>query len=267
MCASFNSKITGAYNENITGVRVVKALGREDENLREFGQLTGQMYRSSYRAAWLSALFLPTVQIISAFALGGIVWYGGLQAQVGLLTIGGIQAFVSYITFMMWPIQDLARVYAEMQHSIASAERMFSLIDAVPEVRDRPGAIDPGTIHGDIEFDHVDFYYEDEKPVLKDFTLKVRRGETIALVGPTGGGKSTIVNLLCRFYEPRHGTITHRRARLHGAHHCTPSNPASGSCCRLHTCSPARSARTSAMAAWQPPTNEIEKAARTGWRA
>jgi len=204
----FNSKITGAYNENITGVRVVKALGREDENLREFGQLTGQMYRSSYRAAWLSALFLPIVQIISAFALGGIAWFGGLQASVGLLTIGGIQAFVSYITFMMWPIQDLARVYAEMQHSIASAERMFSLIDAVPEVRDRPGAIDPGTIRGDIEFDQVGFFYEDQKPVLENFSLKVRRGENIALVGSTGGGKSTIVNLLCRFYEPRHGKIT-----------------------------------------------------------
>ena len=202
-----NSKITGAYNENITGVRVVKALCREEENLREFSQLSGEMYRASYRAAWLSALFLPTVQLISAVAVGSVVWYGGLQAQVGGLTVGGIQAFVSYITFMLWPVQDLARVYAEMQHAIASAERVFSLIDAVPEVADRPGAVDPGTTRGDIEFDHVDFWYEPEKPVLADFDLKVKRGETIALVGPTGGGKTTIVNLLCRFYEPRRGAI------------------------------------------------------------
>jgi ATP-binding cassette subfamily B protein len=202
-----NSKITGAYNENITGVRVVKALCREEENLREFGELTGEMYRAGFRAAWLSALFLPTVQLISAVALGAIVWYGGLQVQVGSMTIGGIQAFVSYLTFMLWPVQDLARVYAEMQHAIASAERVFSLVDAVPEVTDRPGAIDPGTIRGDIEFDHVDFYYEEDNPVLQDFTLKVRRGETIALAGPTGGGKSTIVNLLCRFYEPKAGVI------------------------------------------------------------
>lgn len=202
-----NSKITGAYNENIQGVRVVKALCREEENLREFGELTGEMYRSSYRAAWLSALFLPLVQLISAVALGSVAWYGGLQAQVGSMTIGGIGAFVSYITFMLWPVQDLARVYAEMQHAIASAERVFSLIDSVPEVTDQPGAIDPGTIRGDIEFDHVDFYYEEDKPVLQDFTLKARRGETIALVGPTGGGKSTIVNLLCRFYEPQAGVI------------------------------------------------------------
>jgi ATP-binding cassette subfamily B protein len=202
-----NSKITGAYNENITGVRVVKALCREKENLREFGELTGEMYRAAYRAAWLSALFLPTVQLISAVALGSIVWYGGLQIELGGLTVGGIQAFVSYVIFMLWPIQDIAHIYAEMQHTIASSERVFSLIDAEPEVADRPGAIDPGTIQGDIEFDHVDFWYEEDKPVLQDFTLHVKRGETIALVGPTGGGKSTIVNLVCRFYEPQAGVI------------------------------------------------------------
>ena len=203
-----NSKITGAYNENISGVRVVKALGREDENLAEFSQLTGEMYKAGYRAAWLSALFLPAVQIISALAVGGIAWYGGLQAQVGALTIGGIYSFLSYITFMIWPIQEMARVFAEMQQSVASAERMFSLMDAVPDVADRPGAVDPGTIRGDIEFDHVDFYYEDEdSPVLDDFNLYVKQGETIALVGSTGGGKSTIVNLLCRFYEPKRGMI------------------------------------------------------------
>jgi len=202
-----NSKITGAYNENITGVRVIKALCREDRNLAEFKELTDEMYHAGFRAAWLSALFLPVVQLITAVAIGAIAVYGGLQVQIGALTIGGIQAFLNYVTFMMWPIQDLARVYAEMQHSVASAERVFSLIDAVPEITDRDGARDPGTLRGDIEFDHVDFYYEEDKVVLSDFSLKVREGETIALVGPTGGGKTTIVNLLCRFFEPKRGVI------------------------------------------------------------
>lgn len=202
-----NSQITGAYNENITGVRVVKALGRERENLNEFTSLADQMYRASYRAAWLSALFLPAVQMISALAIGSVVWYGGFQVDLGVMTIGGIQAFLGYITFMMFPIQDLARVYAEMQHAIASAERVFSLIDAQLEVTDRPGARELEGLDAEIQFDDVDFYYEEGKPVLQGFNLTVHPGETIALVGPTGGGKSTIVNLLCRFYEPTQGTI------------------------------------------------------------
>jgi len=207
LARKINSKITGAYNENITGVRVVKGLGREDKNLEEFGVLTSDMYTASYRASWLSALFLPVVQLISAFALGAIIINGGVQAQIGAITIGGIQAFVSYVTFMLWPIQDIARIYASMQQAIASAERTFSLIDAVPEVVDKPNAIEVASIAGDIEFDHVNFYYEKEKPVLRDFSVTIKRGETIALVGPTGAGKSTIVNLICRFYEPKNGVI------------------------------------------------------------
>jgi ATP-binding cassette, subfamily B, bacterial len=202
-----NSKITGQYNENITGVRVVKALRREEANLKEFDGLAADMYQRAFRAAWLSALFLPVVQIISAVAVGAIIWYGGTRVQLGIMTIGGIQAFISYITFMMWPVQDLARVYADMQQTIASAERFFSLLDARPDVKDLPGAYDPGTISGDIEFDNVTFYYKEDKPVLTNFNLTVKRGEIIALVGPTGGGKSTTVNLICRFYEPKGGQI------------------------------------------------------------
>ncbi len=202
-----NSKITASYNENIQGVRVVKALCREERNLQEFSRLTTDMYSSAFRAAWLSALFLPAVQIISAVAIGAIVWFGGLEVRAGLITVGGIQAFLGYVTFMMWPVQDLARVYADMQQSIASAERTFSLIDAVPKIVDREGSADPGSLAGDISFDHVDFSYEEGKPVLTDFCLEVAQGETVALVGPTGGGKSTIVNLLCRFYEPTGGAV------------------------------------------------------------
>ena len=203
----FNSKITASYNENISGVRVIKALGREDDNLKEFSQLTHNMRDAGYRAAWLSALFLPSVQIISAFALGSIIWYSGIKVGTGTISVGGIQAFVSYMTFMLWPIQDMARVFAEMQRALASAERIFSLVDTPPEIKDKPGALDPGTIQGEIAFEHIYFWYEDELPVIKDLNLTIKRGETIALVGSTGGGKTTIVNLLCRFYEPKRGRI------------------------------------------------------------
>jgi ATP-binding cassette subfamily B protein len=202
-----NSEITGAFNENITGVRVVKALVREEENLKEFDKTASSMYRAAYRAAWLSALFLPVVQIVGAIGTGAVVWYGGLQIQAANLTIGGVQAFLSYLTFMLWPIQDMARVYAEMQRSVASAERVFSLIDAKPDIVDRPDAMDPATLKGEVAFDHVIFHYEEDQEVLHDFNLHIEAGEHIALVGPTGGGKSTIVNLLCRFYEPSEGTV------------------------------------------------------------
>jgi ATP-binding cassette subfamily B protein len=139
--------------------------------------------------------------------LGAVFWLSGRQVSLGVLTIGGIQAFISYITFMLWPIQDLARIYAELQNSIASAERIFSLLDADPEVKDKPGCYDPGSIRGEIRFEGVDFYYEKENPVLEDFNLTICAGETIALVGPTGGGKTTVVNLVCRFYEPKSGII------------------------------------------------------------
>ena len=204
---SINSRITGNYNENITGVRVVKALVKEKANLERFSSLTGQMYTASYRAAWLSAIFLPIVQILTSLALGAVCWYGGYQAADGAISVGGIKAFISYILFMMWPIQDLARVYAEMQQSVAGAERVFSLLDTEPEIRNQSGSRAVTSLRGTLRFDHVDFRYVADKSVLEDFCLDVRPGEMIALVGPTGGGKSTLANLVCRFYEPTGGKL------------------------------------------------------------
>ena len=160
------------------------------------------------------------MKIIGSFALGAIAWYGGFLKLSGQMSLGGIQAFISYVAFMLWPIQDLARVWASMQSALASAERVFSLIDSVPGVRDSKAAYDPGTIRRAISFNKVDFYYEKGKQVLTDFSLRINQGEKIALVGPTGGGKSTIINLICRFYEPTKGSVSfdgvdYRRFTLH----------------------------------------------------
>ena len=145
------------------------------------------------------------------FLLHAVEFNIGAQIAWGVMTVGTLQAFIGYIMFMLWPVQDLARVYASMQHAVASAERTFSLLDTPPDIVNRPNAVETETLRGDIEFDRVEFYYTPNKPVLRDFNLHVKAGQTIALVGPTGAGKSTIVNLVCRFYEPKNGVI-----RIHG---------------------------------------------------
>ena len=259
-----NSKITGEYNQNITGVRVVKALGREDANLADFTGLTNEMYGASYRAAWLSALFLPAVQLISSLcASAPSCSTPDCGAGFGGMTIGAIAAFFGYITFMLWPIQDLARVYSELQNAIASAERVFSLVDAQPDIADQDGAFDPGTIRGDIEFDHVDFYYEADKPVLTDFSLNVQRGRD------DRAGRADRRRQV-HHREPglpvlraEGGRPAHRRARLPRATRCTASIRASAWCCRRRTSSPARCARTSATAGWTPPTPRSRKPRRS----
>ena len=202
-----NSRMTASLNENITGVRVVKALRREAKNLDDFKVLSTNMYRESYRATLLSAIYLPTIQTISAISLILILWRGGLQVAGGTLTVGVLQAFISYIMMILWPIQDLARVYAEMQNAIASSERVFSLMDMQPEIVNRENLLPVNSLAGDVEFENVSFHYEADQPVIQNLSFTIPQGQKVALVGTTGGGKTTIVNLLCRFYEPSEGTI------------------------------------------------------------
>ncbi len=202
-----NSRITGSYAEGIQGVRVTKSLVREGPNLEEFSGMATLMYSASYKAAWLSALFLPVVQVIAALAVSTVIYVGGNQYEQGLMTVGAIQAFIQYLFWMLFPIQEMARVYAQIQQAVASGERIFSLIDSIPEIRDQPDAKAQVSLRGAIEFKNIHFAYEPSNPVLKDFNLHVHEGETVALVGPTGAGKTTVVNLLCRFYEPQKGSI------------------------------------------------------------
>jgi ATP-binding cassette, subfamily B, bacterial len=204
---SINSRITNAYSENINGVRIVKALTREGTNTRLFGNLTGEMYQASFRAAWLSGLFMPLVQLITSLALGFIILFGGWDIHLGTMTIGGFRAFVAFVAFMIWPIQDLARVFSEMQQAIASAERVFALLDLKPEILDSPGASNEASFKGKIEFRDVDFNYVSDAPILAKFNLTVKAGETLAIVGSTGGGKTTLASLISRYYDPRGGTV------------------------------------------------------------
>ena len=227
-----NSQITGAFNEGIMGAKTSKTLVREEANCREFAVLTGTMRAASIRAAVLSALFLPIVISLGAVATALVLWRGGSDvfSAKGLVSIGTLAAFVQYATGIFEPISSIARIFADLQASQAAAERVVELLETEPEVFDSPEVVaeygdsfNPRRenwpdIVGDIEFDHVSFHYSTGEEVLEDFSLKVKAGQTVALVGETGSGKSTIVNLLCRFYEPTEGVI-----RIDGADYRTRS--------------------------------------------
>lgn len=214
-----NSRITGAFNEGIMGARTTKTLVREELNAQEFSELTGRMRKFSIRAATMSALFTPLVMSVCSVSLGLIVWFGGNIALAGGLTIGTLAFFISLTNWIFEPIRAATWVFAELQNSQAAVERVITLLSTDPDITDRPevvaqygDAFDPRRenwpkVRGQVEFRNVTFTYKGGQKVLEDFNLKVRAGEKIALVGETGSGKSTIVNLICRFYEPTEGRI------------------------------------------------------------
>jgi len=214
-----NSKITGAFNEGIMGAKTTKTLVREEMNMEEFTELTHTMKRSSVRAASLSAVYLPIVVSLGSIATAYALWQGGQQVIIGGMTLGVLQVFVNYTVQFFQPIRDIAAVFAEMQSAQAAAERVMTLLETEPDIIDSPEVeaefgdnFHPKkenwpALQGNVEFRHVDFQYKEGEKVLSDFNLKIKSGETIALVGPTGAGKSTVVNLVCRFYEPTGGEI------------------------------------------------------------
>ena len=214
-----NSKITGAFNEGIMGAKTTKTLVREEMNMEEFTELTHTMKRSSVRAASLSAVYLPIVVSLGSIATAYALWQGGQQVIIGGMTLGVLQVFVNYTVQFFQPIRDIAAVFAEMQSAQAAAERVMTLLETEPDIIDSPEVeaefgdnFHPKkenwpALQGNVEFRHVDFQYKEGEKVLSDFNLKIKAGETIALVGPTGAGKSTVVNLVCRFYEPTGGEI------------------------------------------------------------
>ena len=212
-----NSKLTAAYNEAITGVRTTKVFVREEASLSDFDSLAEEMQRHSVSNSVLAATYLPLVLTIGSVAIALAMARGGQQVLGGRLTVGEVVMFMSFAQLLFAPIQDLSAWFAELQMAQASAERVMRLVEAAPEIVDRPAAEDwaanressaiTATPVGRIEFRDVRFQYRDGPTVIDGVNLVVEPGETVALVGATGGGKSTLVNLLCRFYEPTGGEI------------------------------------------------------------
>ncbi len=206
----FNSQITHGFSEGIHGAKTTKTLVREKANLDEFEDLNRQMYRHSLRAIIISALFMPTILVISSIGTGLIIWIGGNMQIAKVIGYGTLVAFIAYTLQFFEPISHVARIFAEMQNAQAAGERVFSLLSLTPEISDEMDLCQESKqrrMRGEISIENITFAYKEGKEVLTDFSLFIAAGESLALVGVTGTGKTTLVNLICRFYEPQTGTI------------------------------------------------------------
>ena len=220
-----NSRITGAYAQGIMGVLTSKTFSREAPNANEFHHLTGDMYIASVRNLTLSAIYIPIILIMSSVAVGLTLAIGGSDLLVGIIEAGTLVAFMMLARHFFEPVEVMGYWFAEMQMAQASAERVLSLIDAEPAIRDSVSVSDAVRMHRStpqretraedggsldihkVELMNVNFAYEADVPILRDINLTAHKGETIAIVGPTGSGKSTLVNLVCRFYQPTSGQV------------------------------------------------------------
>ena len=212
-----SSAITSSFNEGISGASTTKTLVREEKNLDEFTEKAGRLRGSSAKMQLLVALFLPMVLLLGVMGTSLALWQGGIMVMNELMTYGTLAAFISYTVSFFNPINDLASRFADFNIAQAAGERIFKLLETEPEIRDsaevieKYGVVKPSDksprLTGDILFDDVSFYYKENENVLENFTLDVKAGECVALVGETGSGKTTIVNLMCRFYEPTSGGI------------------------------------------------------------
>ena len=215
-----NSQITGAFNEGISGARTSKTLVIEEHNIRDFKALTADMRQTSIKTQMLSAIYIPSIMFLSSVATALVLTRGGYLSMQGLMEIGTLSAFTSYAVGIFEPIQQIARILADIISAQANIERVCGLLEEVPAIEDAPDVVEKygdnfvgktenwEPIRGDIEFRDVTFRYPDgNENILEHFNLKIPAGTTVAIVGETGAGKSTLVNLACRFFEPTEGTI------------------------------------------------------------
>lgn len=215
-----NSQITSAYNEGITGVKTSKTMGIESDNEEAFFERTSDMYRSAGKAAKLNAVYIPTILLFGSAAAAFVLYRGGYMVQQDLIKLGTLSVFISYAVVIFEPIQQLARLLADLISCQANIERVMDLLEQTPDVTDRPDIIEKygdnfhpkkenwEKIQGDIVFEDVSFMYPDGKEyVLEHFNLHIPAGMNVAIVGETGAGKSTLVNLVGRFFEPTEGRI------------------------------------------------------------
>jgi ATP-binding cassette subfamily B protein len=195
------SIVNGALNENITGVRVVQSMNRQDRNLELFDDKNRDNFSANLFATRFSAGLLPPVDILTALSIGLAIYFGSQLVSAGALEVGAMVAFVMYIQRFFDPVRSLTMQYTQLQRAMASGARVFELLDRQPDLVDAPGAKELPSLRGEIEFRDVSYSYSRDQDVLKNVSLHAKPGETVAIVGPTGAGKTTLVSLLSRFYE------------------------------------------------------------------
>ena len=200
--------VSSELQENIAGVREVQAFARERTNVAEFQQINRANRDANVQAQTLTSAFTPALDVLSTAALALVLGYGGWLVVQGRATIGLVIAYMTYVQRFYRPIQMISSLWTQFQSAIAGAERIFDLVDTKPEVTDAPGAIELPPIQGRVAFEYVHFAYKPEEPVLCDISLEAQPGQTVALVGPTGAGKTSIISLLMRFYDVDDGRIT-----------------------------------------------------------
>jgi ATP-binding cassette subfamily B protein len=206
--------ITGYLQETLSGVRVVRSFGQEPQHEAAMTELNEANRAANMRTVFLNASYFPGVELLATVGTAAILLYGGSQAIEHTIEIGVIVSFVGYLTTFFEPIQQLSQLYTTYQQGMAALDKIFDLLDTEPDMVDAPDAIDPGEIRGDIRMEGVSFSYSDEPEppdgswALRDVDLHVPPGQTLALVGATGAGKSTFAKLVARFYDPQHGTVS-----------------------------------------------------------